>query len=463
MVSAQSPTRCRGCDALLSAYNRTLWCARCNRSSDVRLSERCREDVYASPEVVAALSAGDWAAFFVQVRTCTGLSQEALGRVVHLPQSSVSKIENGRHLVTDIRQIQQLVDALEIPARLLNWPRGRSELAPPAVATTPAQGQEEIAALHAAARHLDAIEHSLGGEAVWLAGVAYVRRAHHLLERSTPGRAQRDLLSMYGWVCAVTASLLADARRPTQSRQHFAEAWRVSRLADDRDLEVGVHLGMAAYFASRGEHRESLHHTSAAAAAQSATWTPRLRALLLAREAGALAGVSDSAGAAKAWRQAVDWFERGTVDEDSPGLDFFGRAAFAAYEARWRSRTGDLQQAVTLQRQAVAPTRASHQRDWFLDQLNLAELLVEADEVEEAASVAVAVAQEAETMSSCRIRHQLTGLASKIGALSQSPVARDLLELTRSDDGPFGLSHSAPGLIHSARGTIAIDATPDRV
>lgn len=463
MVSEQSPSRCRGCDALLSSYNRTLWCARCNRGPDLRLSQRYRDEVFARPEVVAALAEGDWAGFFVQVRTRTGLSQEALGRIVHLPQSSVSKIENGRHLVTDIRQIQQLVDALQIPTRLLNWPCGGSEPATPTAAAGPAQGKDDVAALYAAAQHLDAIEHGLGGEAAWPAGVAYARRARRLLERSTPGRDQRDLLAMYGWVCNVTASLLADARRLTESRQYFAEAMRVSRLADDRGLAVCIHLGLSACAASRGEHRESLRHTSAATAVQLVTWTPRLRALLLAREASALAGVSDPAGAVKAWRQAAHRFERGTVDEDSPGLDFFDRAAFAAYEARWRSRTGDLQQAVSLQRQAVAPTRASHQRDWFLDQLGLAELLVDADEVEEAASVAVAVAREAETISSCRIRHQLTGLASGIGALSQSPVARDLLELTRSDDGPFGLSHSTPGLIHSTRGTIAIGATPDRV
>ncbi|MFD9909407.1 helix-turn-helix domain-containing protein [Streptomyces sp. NPDC059063] len=74
-----------------------------------------RPDLWAHPQLLAALSSGDWGAVFRTYRKLTGISQTKLGDRVGLAQPDVSDIERGRRCVTSAEVQQRIRVGLGAP------------------------------------------------------------------------------------------------------------------------------------------------------------------------------------------------------------------------------------------------------------------------------------------------------------------------------------------------------------
>ncbi|MEV6394100.1 helix-turn-helix domain-containing protein [Streptomyces sp. NPDC051907] len=77
-------------------------------------------NVWAHPELRAAVAAEDWPALLKAWRKLTRSSQSRLGALVGLAQSDVSAIENRRREVTSVEVRQRIVHGLGVPLELLD-------------------------------------------------------------------------------------------------------------------------------------------------------------------------------------------------------------------------------------------------------------------------------------------------------------------------------------------------------
>lgn len=75
-------------------------------------------DLWAHPQLIAAVTAEDWGAVFRTYRKLTGLSQTKLGERVGLVQPDVSAIERGHRRVTSVEVQQRIRSGLDVPADL---------------------------------------------------------------------------------------------------------------------------------------------------------------------------------------------------------------------------------------------------------------------------------------------------------------------------------------------------------
>lgn len=87
-------------------------------------------NVWAHPQLAAAVVSEDWAALLRTYRKLTGMSQTKLGELVGLVQPDVSEIERGRRCVTSMEVRQRIVHGLGMPPGLQAAAGGRPLTSP---------------------------------------------------------------------------------------------------------------------------------------------------------------------------------------------------------------------------------------------------------------------------------------------------------------------------------------------
>jgi transcriptional regulator with XRE-family HTH domain len=114
--------RCRRCRAVLRRGNAQDLCDPCARSTRAAPDAvALPSDLYARPDVVAALAAYDFGSFFKVVRAELRLTQDEFGRLTGLAQSRICKVENGALRLRDVETIASLASTLGVPADLLGF------------------------------------------------------------------------------------------------------------------------------------------------------------------------------------------------------------------------------------------------------------------------------------------------------------------------------------------------------
>ena len=145
------------------------------------------------------------------------------------------------------------------------------------------------------------------------------------------------------------------------------------------------------------------HHSRAGRSA-----TPRLKSLLLAREALGHAGTGDAAGAVAALRRARSLAERPRHDDDPIWLAFYGPADFASHERRVALALNDLATAEDRARTALALTDPiGYPRNHAQYLVRLADDLVQRRQIDEAVAIAKRATTAFAAMESPRVTHAL--------------------------------------------------------
>jgi hypothetical protein len=156
--------------------------------------------------------------------------------------------------------------------------------------------------------------------------------------------------------------------------------------------------------------------------------TPRLRSVLLAREARGHAGWDDAASARDALRRAREHTET-RHDDDPAWLDFYGPADFANHERDAAQMLGDSAAAEGSAREALKlndPVAYPRNHAFYL--VRLSQVLVKRRQIDESVAIATEAADAASHLDSARVTRGIADTARELAPFRSNPNVSDFLE-----------------------------------
>jgi DNA-binding XRE family transcriptional regulator len=367
---------CAGCRVTrLSRYNPDVLCAACARAAGLPSGEAGNADnpsgrapgwVWDSPMLQAALARMDLGAVMAIFRAATGLSQMEVAQLVGCSQSTIWRIEAGeRGTLYDIRELLRFADAIGMPRHallplILGRPCvGGSEPVPadaprravapclglvhdPAVNEVfPARATANARYLRASADQLYAQEQTAGGGSVRAQALVLWAHARRMLDEADyADQTGRALAGAAGELAVRAGWASYDSDDQDQARRLYADALQLAGLAGDESLAVHAALSLSlqlSHLARAGRPgiaRQAIWAAGQAAELARRDPSPRLHALVAAREALARAALGDDGGfrtaIARAWRE----MDRSPGEDDPVWLEFVRPAEITVHEAK---------------------------------------------------------------------------------------------------------------------------------
>jgi transcriptional regulator with XRE-family HTH domain len=234
----------------------------------------------------------------------------------------------------------------------------------------------------------------------------------HASYDSATGQALRELTAQ---AARRMGTLEFQAGRHEAARRWWLEALHWARLAESDLISAGTMASMARQASDQHRPREVIDLTTTAQRTLGRAATPRLKSMLLAREALGHAGVGDAASARDALRRARGPADDGRHADDPRWLDYYGMAEFASHEHRVALMLGDFPAAEDGARTAVTLSDpVAYPRDHALDLVNLADVLAQRRKIDESASVGAQAGELSRDLDSCRVKRGLRAVAQRL-------------------------------------------------
>jgi transcriptional regulator with XRE-family HTH domain len=272
------------------------------------------------------------------------------------------------------------------------------------------------------------VDHSRGSGGAYVLAEQLAARITGLLSGGSYLAAVGDRLhASLGAVTSHLGWLSYDAARLDAARTHCLEALAAARLSGDRHLEARALASLSLVAVEQGRAWEAASATTAAWSAVGRFGGATVRAMMCAREAGALAAGGDLSGARRALSQAMANHDRSGRDEPPRWAVFFGPAELDQAMAEFYLASGKPAAAASFFRQTVNSLGDGYARNGAMYRAKLARALLAAGEVEEACVQAEAVAAHIGEVDSARTLALLRRFRADLAAVD-SPPARDCSE-----------------------------------
>ena len=248
-------------------------------------------------------------------------------------------------------------------------------------------------------------------------------RLRGLVERGSydpaTGRALRELA---GQTARRMGSINSHAGRYEDARRWQLEAMHWARLADADWITVGTLADMSRQASEQRRPHEAVNLVTTAQRTAGPAATPRLKSMLLVREALGHAGARDATSARARLRRARGLADHPRHDADPRWLDYYGMADFTCFEHRIALMLGDHTAAEDGARTALALSDpVAYPRDYTLDLVNLADVLAQRRKLDESAATASQAAAAATGLDSGRITRGLHAVARRLDPFKDDP------------------------------------------
>ncbi len=269
-----------------------------------------------------------------------------------------------------------------------------------------------------------------GGGAVYELSIRSLRQLHYALQRSTYDSATgRELQSIAGTLTEHAGWLAFDAGRHADARYWWREALKTARLTENPELSTVVLASMSLQASKADRSREAVELAQAAQAAARPRTTPRLRSILLAREARGHARAGDASAARKAFHQATVQLDGERKDDDPPWLDFWGEADLACHEMMVAVGLHDLATAERAARAALASAdEYAYPRNHALYLTELAGILLAKGDLDEALQVSAQAMIRGYDLDSNRFAARAYTLVEDFRRYDHQPLVKDFLD-----------------------------------
>ncbi len=251
--------------------------------------------------------------------------------------------------------------------------------------------------LQACADSLCAQDQATGGAAQLRQALLHWQYARRMLDESDyDEHIGRDLMTAAGTLALRAGWASYDCGGQERARRLYADALLLAQQAEDDSLAVHALVNMAlqlAHLAQDGRPglaRQAIQLSGRAGQLARRDPTPKLHAVIAAREAMAWAALGDARGfrtaISRSWRE----LDRGETPDDPAWLNFVRPAEITAHEAKGQERLGETEQAVELDRHSLdAPDVSRRNRACF--HTRLASALADCGAVAEAINEGMAV------------------------------------------------------------------------
>ena len=322
---------------------------------------------------------------------------EQLGFRVALPG------ENGHHEDVDRREFLTGTAGFLVTAALPSGPTRRL-------------GNADVVELRESVIHLYKLGDEHGAGSVYPLTVRTLQKLRRLIEHASYDQATGQALQELGGQIAQHAGRLSfDANQDDNAHHWWLEAMKWSRLTEADSVSPLAMASIALQASDQNRPRETIDLAQAAQRIAGPSATPRLKSLLLAREALGHAGTGDAAGAVVALRRARHLAERPRHDDDPIWLAFYGPADFASHERRVALALNDLATAEDRARTALALTDPiGYPRNHAQYLVRLADDLVQRRQIDEAVAIAKQASHAVAAIESPRVTHALHAVTQRL-------------------------------------------------
>lgn len=413
-------------------------------------------EVLASPDVRAAIAAGDTAAVVRLVRMGLGVRQADLGAAIGRSQSAVSRLEAGNGKATDVTVLVAVAAYLGIPLGVLGlrdhvfttvqpthtlteeevrvrraeFIRGAlgaaAMLAFPRVLTGQAQrvSDADVTACGEALGRLYELDSSAGSGHIYALNEDLVGRIRRVLDTASyspgTGRRLREVLAggleLAGW-------LSYDAGRHADARRWWLECLHVADVGDHTTVRTVALASMSLQASTLGRGNEAVDLARAAGRDPSAS--NRVRSLLAAREARGLAARGDKAASARMFATAEQLIEP-QASGDPAWISFYGPADLVSHRVASAMLLRDFPEAERAARRVVAARDAGRwTRNKALYEIRLGSILARRGALEESISLLVPAVSSVATIASGRVHANLRSAVRIVAGHSSYRPARE--------------------------------------
>jgi transcriptional regulator with XRE-family HTH domain len=284
-------------------------------------------------------------------------------------------------------------------------------------------GHADVVHLRQSVLSLYDLSEQHGEDAAYRLTTRLYGRLRGLVDRASydqpTGRALRELA---GEVARRIGSINSHAGQHDEARRWQLEAMHWARLADADWITVGTLANMARLASEQRRPREAIDLAVMAQRTAGPAATPRLKSMLLVREALGHAGAGDATSARATLRKAGGLADQPRHDDDPRWLNYYGLADYACFEHRAALMLGDDAAAEEGARTAQAMgDPVAYPRDHALDLVNLAAVLAQRRKIDESAAVALQAAIAAASLDSRRVTRGLHGVARRLAPFKAEP------------------------------------------
>ncbi|KPI33247.1 hypothetical protein OV450_1335 [Actinobacteria bacterium OV450] len=295
-----------------------------------------------------------------------------------------------------------------------------------------AVGTTHLMELRDGLRSLYQLDDAYGGQAVRSLAVRHLNRVRRVLNTGAfPDTIGRQLQLLVGETAEHCAWLFYDADQQDEARRYWGEALTTATMLGDTNLEILVFSSMCLQACHERRPREALDLARAAQERATRLGSPVLQSLVAAREARALAMLNDSKDAGRRMTAAVRLIEGGGSGRPAPEWTaFHGQAELDYAQGLLRTEFGHHQAATSFLRAALAHQEQNYGRNRALYRITLAKSLVDAGEIDEGASHAVASLEHLEEVESGRVLRRLADVTSSLASIDAVSARAATAELT---------------------------------
>lgn len=279
-------------------------------------------------------------------------------------------------------------------------------------------GSTDIVRLRESITHLYELDDQYGAGSVYAVTGQTFQRLHSLVEGASYSAATGRALQELAGLTAQHAGWLAfDSGRHDDAQRWWLEAMKWSRLAKSDSVSVLAMASMAVQASEQHRPREAINLATVAQSTARSTATPRLKSVLLAREALGHAIAGDATSAHAALRRARGLIDQ-PHDDDPSWIALAGPANFASHECRVALALNDFAAAEGAARTALALNDpAVFPRNHALYLIRLADTLVQRREIDEAGAIAHQATVAVAGLDSVRVTETLQAVTQKLAAV----------------------------------------------
>lgn len=449
---------CSDCRRPLSRYNTGQRCGAC-ASAAVRRPDRqivLPAGFTLRPEVRAALGVGDWGTVLRAAARLGDATQTAIAAAAGVSQAQVSRLMSGRNAEPSVRTVRGLCDALGIPRQLAGLAPAVAEheepttdrrrfivgaigalgLAAPAteLAATPIRhvGSDDAAKLRALATEIVQLDTTHGGDVLREAAVRAVEQADRMLQYGDYSeRVGREIQATLTELSEVTGWVHYDAGQQEQARHWYQQALTHAQLIEDRRREVVVLSSLSMQSTHLHRPREAIQFAQRGQKLAAGWAPPRVRTLMLMREAAGRARMGDHDEVSRLIAAARNEYQPGRHDDDPPWVWFLDASELRSIEATCIADTGDHGRAERAFRDALALQDHAYPRNEAFFGVRLAEEMHAQGNVRDACAQVTDLLPRLGELASSRLRRRAVDLVQAVRG-DRSTAAADLVERARA-------------------------------
>jgi enoyl-CoA hydratase/carnithine racemase len=227
-----------------------------------------------------------------------------------------------------------------------------------------------------------------------------------------------------------------DSGHDTRASQHFDRAFRLARAADDQTLAGNCCASMAHLAVELDQADDALRIAMVGlGCTPDSGGTKRLIARLHAMRARAFALQVDRTSCVNALKLADRVMEQAKAEEIADWIAAFDEASLASEASLCFVQLAEYSEAELRAREVIRLRSGDRVRSRAFGQLTLANILLQAGRVDEAAALGREVCLLTQSLSSTRVADRLNDLARGVKAVSSGPEIVDFLATLQALDG----------------------------